>query len=208
MSEPKLRKFQSSPGHVTGRCLQRLPGLPAIAGVSILARSRDRALPRWVFMSSTLITSFQSSPGHVTGRCLAKNDEGRKYSEFQSSPGHVTGRCVARSANRVVGIEFQSSPGHVTGRCYTLQIADSHSLDVSILARSRDRALPAARKTTTPPIRVSILARSRDRALPCRLEGLHADQRFQSSPGHVTGRCIRYAVRTAFCCRFNPRPVT
>src|SRR5437588_635584 len=87
---------------------------------------------------------------------------------FQSSPGHVTGRYAARPSGVVSDgcvSSFQSSPGHVTGRYLASTVLALGRSSVSILARSRDRALHAAAVQDDAPEAVSILARSRDRAL-------------------------------------------
>jgi len=80
-------------------------------------------------------------------------------------------------------------------------------IDVSILARSGDRALPFVRYRYIRYHNVSILARSGDRALPlaiCQSKPLSV---FQSSPGLVTGRYLRQSQLGLCCLCFNPRPV-
>ncbi len=106
-------------------------------------------------------------------------------------------------------------------------------MGVSILARSRDRALLELYVKQKKTDAVSILARSRDRALRRSYCDMREVLPFQSSPGHVTGRCIRFGAAGAaaalvsilarsrdrallsmrpqlrsFLRCFNPRPVT
>jgi len=66
-ARPNVSQFQSSPGLVTGR-YTKVDGCKTVgAGVSILARSGDRAL-RSGYKEAAWLFQFQSSPGLVTGR--------------------------------------------------------------------------------------------------------------------------------------------
>ena len=83
---------------------------------------------------------------------------------FQSSPGLVTGRYAERVSEHAIRKLFQSSPGLVTGRYIPSKLEQLADNDVSILARSGDRALRLTALSIRPV------------------------WRFQSSPGLVTGR--------------------
>jgi len=71
---------------------------------------------------------------------------------------------------------FQSSPGLVTGRYVILDGLTDSFIQVSILARSGDRALPLASFMVTENSLVSILARSGDRALRDQFAGILIDE--------------------------------
>jgi len=79
-------------------------------------------------------------------------------------------------------LAFQSSPGLVTGR-YEQAADEQVDEEVSILARSGDRALPVID-----------------------VEG-DAEKLFQSSPGLVTGRYTTRLICIQTRPGFNPRPV-
>jgi len=85
-------EFQSSPGLVTGRYGSLLGVQFAKDGVSILARSGDRALLDITHLA-TLCKLFQSSPGLVTGR----------YSQAVDHEDDVTPVSIlARSGDRAL----------------------------------------------------------------------------------------------------------
>jgi len=80
-----VQLFQSSPGLVTGRYVGFVGiGYP-LGGVSILARSGDRALPSCA-ASNLRFLLFQSSPGLVTGRYPWKPTNAASIARFNPRP--------------------------------------------------------------------------------------------------------------------------
>ena len=159
--------FQSSPGQRTGRyrtmLLERAiwrksfnprpvkePGATLLpqalddswGDVSILARSKNRALPGAWRHHRPARRQFQSSPGQRTGRYQVN---GALY------------LSVFRSFNPRPVKEPGATPRNVP--------RPQHGRGVSILARSKNRALQEFRKEYVALLKVSILARSKNRAL-------------------------------------------
>src|SRR3569833_1187746 len=114
------------------------PTMTVFSQVSILARSDARA-------------QFVSRAKHEA------------MDEFQSSPalmcGRNSGSCRQSSTRR----SFQSSPALMSGRNIGAPPVAPAS-QVSILARSDERAQSGTRDADFLPLRVSILARSDERA--------------------------------------------
>ena len=184
--------------------------------VSILARSKNRALLIASQSSQPGETRFQSSPGQRTGRYYYfLRQEYSLVGGFNPRPVKEPGATVTVLGDRTrkrgfnprpvkepgatlsgfftsgkVSILFQSSPGQRTGRYCPASVPWAGQWLVSILARSKNRALrrpqhcgllcpgrfnprpvkePGATAGTPgvgrAPERVSILARSKNRAL-------------------------------------------
>ena len=89
----------------------------------------------------------------------------------------------------------------------TMLVFSPATCNVSILARSFERALPSSVSFQPCHFPVSILARSFERALQAHLKILPMWIEFQSSPALSSGRYRRTQGLNCFHICFNPRPL-
>ncbi len=158
--------------------------LRGATSVSILARSSERAQPG---MLDALDEArlFQSSPAHLSGRNLSGQVCKECNSSFQSSPAHLSGRNFSGRPVAANIKMFQSSPAHLSGRNPRRKFGIGALIEISILARSSERAQPLLTSALT-----------------------QWDASFQSSPAHLSGRNpITALVDEVEHINFNPRPL-
>ena len=176
--------FQSTPGRSTGRTGERFDD--ASAELSFNPRPVARpGEPRAPGDTRCPAVEFQSTPGRSTGRTAMPVAERTAKRMFQSTPGRSTGRTEMRTPLVAGCFLFQSTPGRSTGRTGCRGNGGNLRWNVSIHARSLDRANLFRPNTPGDPYE------------------------FQSTPGRSTGRTLRelLGAMPRKPKRFNPRPV-
>ena len=131
--------------------------------VSIRARSRERAI-RVRRRSMGPSRMFQSAPARESGRYVAAAAAKRDAVRFQSAPARESGRYQMRCRRPRASMSFNPRPLARAGD--TLPSRAGHAQwEVSIRARSRERAIQAVGRLLHHHQEVSIRARSRERAI-------------------------------------------
>ena len=124
---------------------------------------------------------------------------------FQSSPAPRRGRYVCFYLPSRLCNGFNPRPHQGAGATF-IYLNMHPKIRVSILARTKARALHLVGFLAGSIIYVSILARTKARALPGdAIQKAYADG-FQSSPAPRRGRYPILASPCAICVCFNPRP--
>jgi len=201
--------FQSTPAHSSGRYCMRLRLVSRVTSfnprpliragdtqalqqsmaqmqVSIHARSFERAIrehPEHQLAGPIVSIHARSFERAILPTAAPQG----ACTMFQSTPAHSSGRYVARPPALTTTVRFNPRPliraGDTEMVCVKF-VADQ----VSIHARSFERAIPAEPLEEHLARAVSIHARSFERAIPESILSSMPPSTFQSTPAHSSGR--------------------